>query len=365
VNLNLPQPYEVCCGHWSTDGRYFFFNTTHDGINSIWAIREKQQGWLSKPARPVQLTFGPDSYGGLIPSEDPRRFYVWSGREQTEAARYFPASGKVQPLLPGGGTPFVQLSPDGAWLAFAVGGELWRSNADGTMRQSLISGVATIRQVVWSPDSSHILFHTGDSPKSGEFFQVKADGGPAAEVPLGTGYNEPTWSPDGENIVFAKWGTDGPTTNAQSGIFLLILKTSQVTKIPGSEGLIHPLFSPDHRFLAAISNFDLNPSQPTRVMLFDIRSQAWKEIAHGTLVNPVEWSMDSGTLYYQDILAEGQRSFKYSVASNQSSSFIDFDSLLHSGYVRCSFERFAPDGSLIVSLRRNEVNVYRLDLDLP
>jgi len=39
--------------------------------------------------------------------------------------------------------------------------------------------------------------------------------------------------------------------------------------------------------------------------------------------------------------------------------------LLHAGYARCVFLSFAPDGSLTVSLRRNEVNVYRLDLDLP
>ena len=143
------------------------------------------------------------------------------------------------------------------------------------------------------------------------------------------------------------------------------MRTSQVTKVQHSEGLIHPVLSPDRRFLAAISNFDLDPSQPTRVMLFDTRSQDWREIARGTLVNPVQWSKDSGTFYYQDILADGQPAFRYSIAANKSEKFVDFENLLHAGYVRCSLIGFSPDGALAVTLRRNEVNIYRLDLDLP
>jgi DNA-binding winged helix-turn-helix (wHTH) protein/Tol biopolymer transport system component len=365
VKLELPEPDGACCGRWSNDGRYFLFNSTHDKIHSIWAIKEKDHPWLSKPARPVQLTFAPNSYGGLIPSEDPHQFYVWSGGEQLETARYYLATGRVQPLLPEIHSPAVMLSPDGNWLAFPVGGELFRSKVDGSMRQTLVSGTSAIDQMEWSPDSSRILFHAGNSPESGGFFQVKADGGPATEISLGSGRIEAGWFPDGESIVFAKWGAEDGVTWAQSGIYLFDLRTQRLTKVPGSEGLIHAVYSPDRRFLAAISNFDLNPSQPTRAMLFDTRSKTWREIARGTLVNPVQWSKDSGSFYYQDILGDGQPAFRYSIAAGKSERFADFGSLLHAGYVRCSFIGFAPDGALAVILRRNEVNIYRLDLDLP
>ena len=116
VNLNLPRPGGVCCGRWSIDGRYFFFTFTGEGIQTLWAIREGGRTWLSRPAKPVQLTFGPNNSGGLITSEDPNKVFVWSGNEQHELARYYPDSGRVQPLLPGMRSPVVGLSPDGLWL---------------------------------------------------------------------------------------------------------------------------------------------------------------------------------------------------------------------------------------------------------
>jgi DNA-binding winged helix-turn-helix (wHTH) protein/Tol biopolymer transport system component len=365
VNLNLPQPGSTCCGRWSNDGRYFFFTFTRNDLHSIWAIREDDRTWLSRPARPVQLTFGPNNSGGLIASADDNRVFVWSGNEQFEVARYYPASGRIQPLLPGIYSLNTRLSPDGAWVTFTAGGGLWRTRADGSMRQSLVSGFSVIDQVEWSPDSTHLLFHAVDSAKSDKFFVVPTGGGPPTELALGAGRNEPLWSPDGKSIYFSRWATDGGVTLAQSGIYLLDLHTSALAKVPGSEGLVHPRFSPDHRFLAAVTNFDQNPTQPVRVLLFDTQTRRWREISQGRLVNPVAWSKDSKDFYYQDLLADGQPAFRFSTVSNRSEQFITFESLLHAGYARCSFLSFAPDGSLAVSLRRNEVNVYRLDLDLP
>ena len=72
-----------------------------------------------------------------------------------------------------------------------------------------------------------------------------------------------------------------------------------------------------------------------------------------------------GRLRHQDILSEGQQSFRYNTATGKAEPFLDFSSLLQAGFVRCSLAGFASDGVLLVSLRRSEVNLYRLDLDLP
>jgi Tol biopolymer transport system component len=138
-----------------------------------------------------------------------------------------------------------------------------------------------------------------------------------------------------------------------------------ISKVPGSEGLIHPRFSPDLRFLAGVTNFDPNPTQPTQLMLFDTQSKNWREIAQAGLINPVTWSNDSKNFYFQSMLVNGQPAFRFSTVTNKTSTFVDFQGLLQAGYARGSFIGFAPDGSLLVTLRRNQVNVYRLDLDLP
>ena len=365
VPLSLSQPGMACCGRWSSDGRYFFFVWTRDELQTLWALRESGRTLLSPPPKPVQLTFAPNDFGGLIPSQDPSRVFAWGGNELIETARYYPASGRVQPLLPGIDSIDVSLSPDGQSLAFSKGGDLWRSQSDGGARQPLVSGFAQIDQIAWSPDAKRILFQSSNRGEQRRFFLVPSDGGTATQLSLGGGNNEPVFSPDGRTILFAKWANEGAVTRAQSGIFLLDLETSRIDKIPGSEGLIHPLLSPDQKLLAAVTNFDLNPDRPTQLMLYNFHFRRWTGIAHGTLVNPAQWSKDSKDLFYQDILGESQPVFRYSVPSNRSQPFAEFNALLHSGYVRCSFLGFAPDAALTMSLRRNEVNIYRLDLDLP
>lgn len=370
VDLHLPTSDPrtqgaTCCGRWSSDGRYFFFTSIRDRVQSIWAISDSVRWWTPRPPSPVQLTFGPNNYGGLVSDTNPGRVFVWSGIEQLEMGRYNPASGRVQPLVPGVQSPNAALSPDGRWLAYATGGELWRSTAGGNERKPLISGFPPIRDIQWSPDGKRILFSATESVEPWKWFIVSADGGPESEVSLAKGRIEPTWFPDGEKIAFAKWATEGEVTQQESGIFLYDLRTAQTTKIPGSEGLVHASFSPDLKYLAAITNFDQNPVEPTRVKLFDTRAQSWVQIGQGTLVNPVQWSADSKFFYYQDMLSEGEQSYRYSIATHKSEPNLDFAGLLNSGYVRCSFKQFAPDGTVVVALRRNEVNLYRLDLDLP
>lgn len=364
VDLHLPQKSETCCGRWSAGGKYFFFGATQDGLQSIWAIRERRRTWRVAAARPVQLTFAPTNYGGLVTSEDPARVFAWSGNEQIEVAHYFPASGRVQPLIPDTRWTGLDESPDGNWLAFATGGELWRSKTDGSGRQSLLAGYPPIVGILWSPDGKMILFRTVEKGKRVRFFVIPAEGGAVTELPTGAGTTEVAWAPGGQSVILAM-PESGDLPRAESGIYEIDLHTLLRTKIPGSEGLVHPSFSPNRRFLAAITTFEHEPNQPTRVKLFDTVSQTWTEIAQGTLVNPVQWSADSQTLYYQDVLAEGEPAFRYSIASRKSEPYANFAQLLGAGYARCLFKHFAPDGSLLVTLRRNEVNVYRLDLDLP
>jgi Tol biopolymer transport system component/DNA-binding winged helix-turn-helix (wHTH) protein len=365
VNLNLPTAQPVCCGRWSTDGRYFFFTAMHDGLQSVWGIRDTSPSWLRRPAKPVQLTFGPDNYGDPLTGEDPRSVYVWSGSEQIGIFFYSPQSGSLRPFLPNVRALLMRLSPDGAKLAYFAGDSLWISDAAGDVRRQLASGFQVMNVIRWSPDGKRLLFQGAKDTQAAQSFIVSADGGSPARLELGDGRIEPEFSADGNFIVFSRWTTGPEAPTSASGIFLYDLKSARIEKIPGSENLVHPAPSPDGRLLAAVTNFDANPNQPTKVMLFDFASKSWKQIGAGGLVNPVQWSSDSKTFVYQDIVAEGQPAFRYSLETGRSESVLNFNALLRSGYVRCSWLGSLANGDLVMSLRRNDVNVYRLDLDLP
>lgn len=356
---------QECCGEWSADGRYFFFESMRDTFRSVWAVREGNPSWFAPAPKPVQLTLGPHSYGSPMPGEKNSRLFVWGGDEQHDLVRYDRESHRVEPLIPTMHSTAMDLSLDGRWLAFPSGGALWKTLLDGTQRQSLASGLAPTSSVRWSPDERMILFHSTDGTEFGRFFIVSSDGGTPAEISFGAGRNEPEWSPDAKSIVYAKWSEEGGVATATSGIYSEDLQTSQISKIPGSEGLIHPSWSPDKRFLVAVTNSHLSPARPVVLKLFDTRTQSWKDIGRGTLLNPGGWSPDSKYIYYQDILGQDEPVFRYAIGGKKPELFFDFASLLRAGYIRCAFLRSAPNGEVIASLTRSDTDLYRLDLDLP
>ena len=354
-----------CCGEWSADGRYFFFESTRYSFRSVWAVREGKPSWFAPAPKPVQLTLGPHSYGSPIPGEKNSQLFVWGGDEQHDLVRYDRESHRVEPLNPTMHSSAMDLSRDGRWLAFPSEGVLWKTLLDGSHRQSLASGLAPTISVRWSPDGQMILIHGSDGTEFGRFFIVSSDGGTPAEVSFGAGRNEPEWSPDAKSMVYAKWPEEGGVATSASGIYSVDLETLKVSKIPGSEGFIHPSWSPDKRFLVAVTSSHLGPPRPVVLKLFDTRTQNWKDIAQGTLLNPEEWSPDSKYIYYQDILGQDEPVYRYAIGGKKPELFFDFASLLHAGYIRCAFLRSAPNGQVIASLTRSDTDLYRLDLDLP
>jgi Tol biopolymer transport system component len=301
----------------------------------------------------------------VVPDGNRSRLFVWGGHESFELVRYDQNSQRVEPLLPEIQTVSLSLSTDGSWLAFPNGDALWKAQLDGSNRHSLAAGLGPIGAIRWSPDDKRILFHSARGGEFGRDFLVSADGGTPAEVSLGIGHNEPGWSPDGQSIVYSKIAQEGGVEFRESGIYEVNVQTSRTTKIPGSEGLTHANYSPDGRFLMAVTIVHLNPTQPVTLKLYDVRKREWRDIDKGTLLSPAAWSPDSKYLYYQDILGQDEPVFRYAVGAAKPQLLFDFSRLLHSGYSRCGFVRFAPNGDVVASLTRSETDLYRLDMDLP
>jgi len=279
-------PPSECCATWTADGRYFVFESK----GNIWARAEKR-GWFAKSgSEPVQLTSGPMTFSTPLPSKDGKKLFVVGGLAHGELSRYDVKTGQFLPSLSGLSADSVRFSKDGQWVAYCAYPEatLWRSKADGSQRIQLTYPPLKALLPSWSPDGKQLAFYGFLPGKSAKIFTISTDGGtPHEELPDDPENKlDPDWSSDGTKIVFG----NGPA-NANSAIRILDLSTHQLSTLPGSTGLYSPRWSPDGRHIAAMN------SDSRLLMLFDVQTQKWEEIAKISLGFP-NWSKNSDYVYF-------------------------------------------------------------------
>jgi Tol biopolymer transport system component len=351
-------------GRWSPDGRYFFFESTQGDNQTVWVVRDAGNPWLAEAQKPVQLTFGPNSYGLPVPDDTGHSVYVWGGQEHRDAVIYDKTRGSFEALLPNLKLGWFAFSPDGSQLAFSHEGTLLLGRSDGSEQRPLVSEFAKVGRMVWSPDGQRILFAAQRVHEySWKFFAIKAEGGAPVEIVLTPGALDPVWSADGGSIFYSGRVTSGADSVSQGDISILDLNTSTFARIRGSENLDHPSASPDGRFLAAIS--EVRSGELTRLELYDLKTETWKEVARGTLLSGSSWSRDSKYLYYQDLLAPDEPVFRYDPETRTSKRALDFAPLLGAGAIRCGFNGLSPDGSILAVITHGDGDLYRIDLELP
>ena len=93
-------PGDACCGQWSPDGRYFFFTSSSNSVNSVWAMREPSGWGRWRSPRPVRLTAGSLSFDFLVPSLDGKKLFVDASQGRAELVRYDSKSQQFAPFLP-------------------------------------------------------------------------------------------------------------------------------------------------------------------------------------------------------------------------------------------------------------------------
>ena len=297
-----------CCGRWTADGRFFVFLSggpvsfapTVFGAPllpgaQIWALDERRRPSLRLSAKPIQLTSGPTSWGSPIPSKDGQQIFARGFIIRGELVRFDSRSQLFQPFLGGISAEFVSFSNDGQAVAYVSypDGILWRANLNGGRLVQLSD--PPFRPILprWSPDGRQILFMASTSQVGSEIYVVPSEGGsPQRLLPGDSGPQvDPNWSPDGRKIVFSTGYGGG---DDRGDVRILDLESHAITTLPGSRSLFSPRWSPDGKYIAALS-FDSNS-----LRIFNIESQQWSVLYVGPVGFPA-WSRDSQFVYFEGL----------------------------------------------------------------
>jgi len=295
-------PPNECCGRWTQDGKYFVFASQ----GGIWAEAEGRGLLRLANSKPALLTSGAIPFIEALPSKDGKHLFAVGVAPHGEVVRYDDRSKQFVPFLSGISAECVAFSKDGHWVAYVTfpDGALWRSKAGGSDRLQLTQASAPTALAAnladsyvfnprWSPDGTEILFHSAAPGRLSKMYRVSASGSQPEELlaNLNQVKSDPNWSADGKRICFG--GASASTARLPGpNIHILELETQTVTDVPDSNGFFSPRWSPDGRYLVALS------LDSSRLALFDLSTRKWDEVVKGAFLSWPCWSHDARYVYY-------------------------------------------------------------------
>ena len=341
-----------CCGKWTVDGKYFVFQSG----GQIWALPGEKR--FLQRTKPIQLTSSPMQLQSPLPSKDGKKLFVVGMTFRGELTAIDVKTGKPSFYLGGISADWVDASRDGKQVVYVSypQGDLWKSNEDGSNRVQLT--FAPIKPVLprWSPDSQKVLFFEfpNGPNRPGKIFEIPASGGTPHELIPDDKQNEQdaTWSADGKQIAFAGDANDAIARNSSAAIRILDVQTGKVSPLDGSQGLFSPRWSPDGRYLAAMT------SDSSKLMLFDFEIRNWKQIGSGTL-SWLNWSPDGKFIYLKDLAGKGSVE-RFHVPDGKVDRIVDLKDFVLTGLGGGAVS-VAPDGSPLLLRDRGTQDIYALD----
>ena len=366
-------PPDECCGKWTTDGKYFVFYAQ----KGIWALTEQPQLLRRGAPQPLQLTNGPIPFYDPLPSRDGKHLFAYGVVRRGEVVRYDDRSQEFLPFLSGVSAEFVSFSKDGQWMAYVTfpDGALWRSKADGSDRLqltqsfadsspgiSLAMGVISSSYVInprWSPDGSEIAYFSQAPGQLPKIYRVSASGGQPQELlsSLNQVKMDPNWSPDGKKICFS--GPSGTSPLPSPNIHIVDLETQRVTDVPDSNAFFSPRWSPDGRYLAALS------LDSSKLALFDSSTQKWEQVVEGAFFSWPCWSHYGRFVYY--IQAQGVRSsavMRFRIADRKAERVVDLKDFHTVGFYGVSLS-LTPDDQPVMTRNIGTQEIFALDWQVP
>ena len=206
-----------------------------------------------------------------------------------------------------------------------------------------------------SCQDKHRIAYTDEPPgKPRKVFLIRAEGGSPEELlPENVAEGDPTWSADGTQLAFGR-GSDGDGTQ---DIQIVEIKTRQVSTLPASKGLYAPRWSPDGRYLAALT------LDNKKLVLYDFRTQKWSDwVTSPVGIGWPSWTRDSRSVYYDHYEAGQVTCRRVRVGVDHSDELFILQGLRR---YHDAWAGLAPDNSRLFTRDLSAPEIYALDVDLP
>jgi dipeptidyl aminopeptidase/acylaminoacyl peptidase len=166
---------------------------------------------------------------------------------------------------------------------------------------------------------------------------------------------DPSWSADGQSLVFGRVNDAMGNEGAERRLNVLDLKTGKIAALPGSDGLFSPRWSPDGRYIAALS---LDQRQ---VRLYTVATQSWATLNVPSGADPV-WSADSKSLFVHASLEPSQPIDRIAIPGGQVEQIVRLADSRANDAVDFVFGGLSTDNQPLVRARVFTGNFYSLDL---
>jgi Tol biopolymer transport system component/DNA-binding winged helix-turn-helix (wHTH) protein len=353
VLANWTKPASECCGTWTADGKYFVFQSTHGGNIDLWRLNGMHT------TDPVQVTNGPLSFEAPVADRTGHRIFFLGLDSRSETQMYDP---KAHEFIPThnflSAASRISYSRDGKWVAWPdTSGRLWRARVDGTQKIQLTPDSMQVFLAYWSPDGQQLALMAREPGHAWQLYTISADGGaPERLLQEDRNAGDPSWSADGKSLVFGRVTDLMGKENGPRNLQILDLATGKATEIPGSDGLFSPRWSPDGKYIAALS------LDQRRLMIYTVASKSWATLATTSVADPV-WSEDSRAIYIHAFMAETQPIYRVSVPDGRLEQIADLSAFRAGDTEDYFFVGITPENQPLVRARTATGNMYSLDLD--